>query len=82
MALYATKDLPSVQAHLRHTRPQMTEKYAKLAKMISADTAEKTAKVFKLFSDEKTKKTFKSFSCAKDKLNSKSRMQENVSSKF
>ena len=73
MALYATKDLPSVQAHLGHTTPQMTQRYAKLAKMISADTAEKTAKVFKLFSDEKTKKTFKSFPCAKDKLNSKSR---------
>ena len=50
MALYATKDLPSVQAHLGHTTPQMTERYAKLAKMISADTAEKTARVFKLFS--------------------------------
>ena len=43
MALYATRDLPSVQAHLGHTTPQMTERYAKLAKMISADTAEKTA---------------------------------------
>ncbi|MCZ0931785.1 MAG: tyrosine-type recombinase/integrase, partial [Oligoflexia bacterium] len=76
MALYATKDLPSVQAHLGHTTPQMTERYAKLAKMISADTAEKTAKVFKLFSYEKKKKrkkTFKSFACVKDELNSESR---------
>ena len=73
MALYATKDLPSVQAHLGHTTPQMTQRYAKLAKMISADTAEKTAKVFKLFSSKKTTKTFKSFPCAKDELKSKSR---------
>ena len=58
MALYATRDLPSVQAHLGHTTPQMTERYAKLAKMISADTAEKTAKVFNLFSaGEKNKIT-------------------------
>ena len=68
----------------------MTERYAKLAKMISADTAEKTAKVFNLFSIEqkttKTKKAFKSFSGAKDQFNKrithKSRIQENVSSKF
>ena len=78
MALYATKDLPSVQAHLGHTTPQMTERYAKLAKMISADTAEKTAKVFKLFSYEKkktkTKKAFKSFSGVEDKIMSDSRI--------
>ena len=78
MALYATKDLPSVQAHLGHTTPQMTQRYAKLAKMISADTAEKTAKVFKLFSCEKTKKTekkekiFKSFPSGEDKIMSES----------
>lgn len=50
MALYATKDISSVQASLGHTTRQMTEKYAKLAKMISSDTAEKTAQVFQLFS--------------------------------
>jgi len=71
MALYATKDLPSVQAHLGHTTPQMTERYAKLAKMISADTAEKTAKVFNLFSVEK-----------KRRITRKSRVGINVSSKF
>ncbi|MGI9548604.1 MAG: site-specific integrase, partial [Bdellovibrionales bacterium] len=49
MALYATRDISSVQAHLGHTTSQMTEKYAKLAKMISSKTAEKTAKVFDLF---------------------------------
>ena len=71
MALYATKDLPSVQAHLGHTTPQMTQRYAKLAKMISADTAEKTAKVFNLFSVEEKKK-----------ITRKSRVSINVSSKF
>jgi len=50
MALYATKDLASVQANLGHTNQQTTERYAKVVKMISSDTAEKTAKVFQLFS--------------------------------
>ena len=71
MALYATRDLPSVQAHLGHTTPQMTERYAKLAKMISADTAEKTAKVFNLFSAGE-----------KNKITRESRVTLNVSSKF
>ena len=53
MALYATKDMASVQANLGHTTQQMTEKYAKIAKMISSDTAEKTAQVFQLFSNDK-----------------------------
>ena len=50
MALYATRDLSSVQASLGHANQQITEKYAKVVKMLSSDTAEKTAKVFKLFS--------------------------------
>lgn len=49
MALYATKDLSSVQANLGHTTQQTTEKYAKVVKMISSDTAEKTAQLFQLF---------------------------------
>lgn len=54
MALYATKDIVSVQANLGHTSQQTTEKYAKVAKMISSDTAEKTARVFQLFSKIKS----------------------------
>lgn len=53
MALYATRDLSSVQASLGHASQKMTEKYAKVVKMISSDTAEKTASIFKLF--DKTK---------------------------
>ena len=54
MALYATRDIVSVQANLGHTSQQTTEKYAKVAKMISSDTAEKTAQVFQLFSTAKS----------------------------
>lgn len=53
MALYATRDLSSVQANLGHASQQMTERYAKVVKMISSDTAEKTAKIFKLFDETK-----------------------------
>ena len=51
MALFATRDLSSVQASLGHANQRITERYAKIVKMISSDTAEKTAQVFKLFSN-------------------------------
>lgn len=53
MALYATRDLSSVQANLGHASQKMTEKYAKVVKMISSDTAEKTARIFNLFDKPK-----------------------------
>ena len=52
MALFATRDLSSVQASLGHANQKMTERYAKIVKLISSDTAEKTAQVFNLFSDD------------------------------
>ena len=53
IALYATRDLSAVQASLGHTNQRVTERYAKIVKMISSDTAEKTAQVFKLFSNDR-----------------------------
>ena len=52
MALFATRDISSVQASLGHANQKMTERYAKIVKLISSDTAEKTAKAFNLFSDD------------------------------
>jgi integrase len=48
MALFATRDLTSVQASLGHSRREMTEKYAKAVALLSSGTAEQTAKLFDL----------------------------------
>jgi integrase len=48
MALFATRDITSVQASLGHKKRDMTEKYAKAVALLSSGTAEKTAAVFNL----------------------------------
>jgi integrase len=48
MALFATRDLTSVQASLGHKSRDVTEKYAKAVALLSSGTAEKTANVFGL----------------------------------
>lgn len=48
MALYATRDLTSVQASLGHSRREVTEKYAKSVALLNANTAEQTAELFDL----------------------------------
>jgi integrase len=48
MALFATRDLSSVQASLGHKSRDITEKYAKAVALLSSGTAEKTASVFDL----------------------------------
>ena len=48
MALFATRDLASMQAGLGHKKREMTEKYAKAVALINSGTAEKTAAVFGL----------------------------------
>lgn len=48
MALFATRDLTSVQASLGHKKREMTEKYAKAVALLNSGTAEKTAAVFDL----------------------------------
>lgn len=48
MALFATRDLSSVQASLGHRSRDVTEKYAKAVALLESGTAEKTANVFGL----------------------------------
>lgn len=48
MALFATRDLTSVQASLGHRSRDVTEKYAKAVALLNSGTAEKTATVFDL----------------------------------
>jgi integrase len=46
MALFATRDLSSVQASLGHKSRDVTEKYAKAVALHNSGAAEKTANVF------------------------------------
>lgn len=52
MALFATRDLTSVQASLGHRSREVTEKYAKAVALLNSGTAEKTAALFDLKSRE------------------------------
>jgi integrase len=53
LALFATKDMASVQASLGHRSIQVTEKYAKAVALLSHDNAEKTADVIGVNFDAK-----------------------------
>jgi hypothetical protein len=48
MALFATRDIASVQASLGHKKRVMTEKYEKAIALLSSGTGEKTASIFSL----------------------------------
>jgi len=48
MALFATRDLTSVQASLGHRSREVTERYAKAVALLNSGTAEKTSAVFDL----------------------------------
>lgn len=58
MALFATRDLSSVQASLGHKSRDITEKYAKAVALLSSGTAEKTASVFDLKLKDSSERIF------------------------